>query len=245
MIDVQQLLDEAAEHLAAGITVGEPAGAALTRTLRAQHAVLRAQIAALRQPAQAGPPPTKAAPPAPMTVSINGGQPLACSVRFEQDMIDVSSLTASKPDPAWQMVDAAGHYHAWAKGGQLPTLTIVEVPEPCEECDDDEDDEPCEGHTRTEYQCRLCHQVIEPRTVPDEAARNRRIPGRSNHIILIDGLTDQPPPETTGLVSVKVTAGAKTMFGPGYATRLSAIPQGDLTHLVLRIDAGLVERLAA
>jgi hypothetical protein len=185
----------------------------------------------------------RAAAREPMTVSVNSGPPMPCTVRLEQDWIDVSSGIATKPDPTWQMVDVAGHYHAWAKDGGLPTLKASDIAMPC----DGSCNGACggEGYTHIEYRCRICDQVIQPCSVPDEAARNRKIPGRSNHIIMVDGLTDQVPPEVSGQVSVKVADGQRTMFGPGYVTRLSATPQGALTHLVLRIDAGLVERLAA
>lgn len=58
-----------------------------------------------------------------LTVRINNGAPLPCSLSSETDCIDVSTYTPPRlPNPDWTFVDGAGHFHAFDGDGKLPTL---------------------------------------------------------------------------------------------------------------------------
>lgn len=148
-----------------------------------------------------------------LTVSIDGGEPLSCTVEVEQEWIDISTGIATKPDPTWEYTDPAGHYHTHDKAGDLPTLKPTEVHVPCTGGCGLDDDQPCDGYTVTEYHCAICGAQVEPRYVPDEAARNRQIPGLKHWKITIDGHNDSVPQLGSGPCSVKIEGGALTRFG--------------------------------
>jgi hypothetical protein len=103
------------------------------------------------------------------TFSVNGGPPVLGELRIDQPVEWVRSERATKPDPTWELVDEAGHFHAFDSDGKLPTLIGTRVPMPC--------DGSCggvcggEGYTVVRYTCRACEQEIEPRWIPDMAAR--------------------------------------------------------------------------
>lgn len=112
------------------------------------------------------------------TISINGAAPARCEVRAETTRIDVSSCSATKPNPRWTHVDAAGHFHAWSElsdAPPLPTLTPVHVP--------------CDGacgdptHTDVIYRCTLCHELVEPGRTDDSGPRS--IPGRRSWTVVV------------------------------------------------------------
>ncbi len=86
-------------------------------------------------------------------------------VMSEYDMIDVTSM--SEPDPAWLLVDAAGHEHRWRGDWQkadLPTLRLVIDHECTDDCPD-------ECYPLSHYECRQCGERVEPRTIPSPCQR--------------------------------------------------------------------------
>jgi hypothetical protein len=113
-------------------------------------------------------------PAATETFSVNGGPAVLGELRIDEQVEWVRSERATKPDPTWELVDEAGHFHAFDEGGKLPTLIATSVPMPC--------DGSCggvcggEGYTVTRYTCRACEQEIEPRWIPDMAARTTGVP---------------------------------------------------------------------
>jgi hypothetical protein len=82
------------------------------------------------------------------------------------DLIDVTSL--NRPDEKWVFIDAAGHEHFWTFNGQrgryspeakaeTPTLVCIEdVPA--------SDEYPAVSH----YECKVCGEIVRPRTCPDQ-----------------------------------------------------------------------------
>lgn len=83
------------------------------------------------------------------------------SVELERgvDMIDVTTIGDSIPDPGWEFRDPAGHYHAWTKDGKLPTLDLrLKEHVPCE----DMDECGCGGTDVTANYCRICGAEVDP-----------------------------------------------------------------------------------
>lgn len=235
MTDIDQLLDQAAEHLGDELTAGEPLAAATTRLLRAQHAIARAQLATLRErsPAaadtrihvdgqvnrrfaealrgavQGGRPFTAGA----IAVSIDGGEPLPCDLQVDVDAIDVTvGASLPEPDPAWEVRDAAGHFHAWAKDRTLPTLRLEAAYPDCEPgCDHDND--LCAGPTGRTYRCRLCSEVVVPGTTGWRETGWREFqPGAKTFTMRVHG----EPFTIDGEVSIVVTSGQRRLFGTGW-----------------------------
>jgi len=159
------------------------------------------------------------------TVAINNATPVECELDYQVERIDVTTISGTEPNPAWEFVDAAGHYHAYDTEMKVPTTRQVAFPMPhddnCPQHDLDDDylddyaielvddvnhadDEPCEGWTRYETQCELCGEQIAPGRRPQGP---KSIPGRSSWTLKVPGqysLTDR--------VSIKVTAGSRTTF---------------------------------
>jgi hypothetical protein len=94
---------------------------------------------------------------------IDGKGPYQGSISFEQDWIDVSTMTESRPDPGWIFTDAAGHFHAFAEDGDLPTLKSVTINVPCAGGCGEVEDGDCGGYDDSEYRCRLCAEVVTPK----------------------------------------------------------------------------------
>lgn len=188
-----------------------------------------------------------------LTVSINGGEPLTCTVEVEQSWIDVSTDIATRPDPGWEHTDPAGHYHAHDKAGDLPTLKPTQVHVLCTGgcAAADDDDETCEGYTVTEYRCALCGAQVQPRYVPDREARSRQMPGRTQWTVTIDGFNGSVPQIGSGPCSVKIEGGARTRFGLAQIVeeRVGPDPAGQpgVHHIrIVMVGASpLGERLAA
>ena len=123
-------------------------------------------------------------------------------LRIDTERIDVSSDRATKPDPQWTFSDAAGHFHAWASDGKLPTLEPYQVP--CDGmCRDPE-------HTITVYRCRICKASVEPAVVSDAGPRS--MAGRTSYSVTVFGgqlrdIGDE--------VSVRIVTGHREVFGVG------------------------------
>lgn len=154
-----------------------------------------------------------------ITVSINGGELRPCDLRVEREMINVSTLTASRPDMSWTFVDAQGHFHAYDHEGNLPTIVYrrEQIEPEAEETTDepqgndedtwDEYDDDDEGYTVTHIECGLCGEEIEPKRLADNP--HKVIPGRTEFTLTIRG--DVPP----GRFSVLVDTPTQVFFGFG------------------------------
>lgn len=95
--------------------------------------------------------------------SINGAEPVAAQLKVTQERIDISTR-GPKPDPRWSYTDTAGHFHARAEDGELPTLLARREQLPC--------DGSCggvcggEGYEITIHSCRICGEEIAPGMIP-------------------------------------------------------------------------------
>lgn len=146
-----------------------------------------------------------------LEIWVNDQGPFHGSLSIDTDMIDVTSDRDSyKPDPEWEYVDKAGHWHAFTSDGKHPTLERYEKPVPC--------DGSCggvcggEGTTETRYRCRACGKRVKPYFVVDVPAFTpQRIPGRTSWCVNVtaadavaDGMVD---------VSVRIVAADRMWFG--------------------------------
>lgn len=99
-----------------------------------------------------------------MSVSIDNGERIPAHVTITNEVQIVRTAgTPTKPDPAWEFIDAAGHFHAYA-GDDLPTCDPYYIGHPCS-FDDHEDE--CEGWIETTYVCAICRESVKPGRVPD------------------------------------------------------------------------------
>lgn len=80
------------------------------------------------------------------------------TVSFDREIIPAATMGGERlPDENWELIDAAGHVHAW-RGKKLPTLRWVKTG--TRWVGDDYD--ACE-YDVGEYRCRRCGEVVEPR----------------------------------------------------------------------------------
>lgn len=120
---------------------------------------------------------------------IDGIALIEANLRIEHERLDVT--TEYEPDPTWVHIDAQNHFHAWSldSSDRLPTLTKIPVEEPCNgRCDDDT----CEGYTRTEHICRLCGEVIEPKS--RRTFGTKHAPGRTTWSVEVQMLANDAMP---------------------------------------------------
>lgn len=83
-------------------------------------------------------------------------------IRFHQETEVVSTMHGvQKPDASWMHFDGAGHAHAW-NGEKLPTLHEVVTGK--EWIGDAYDGQEIEI---TEYRCKVCEEVVEPKYFTD------------------------------------------------------------------------------
>lgn len=93
------------------------------------------------------------------------------------DEIDVTAMSRTRPNMAWSAVDPSGHFHAWAKGQELPTLDrSVEIHEVGVE------DEVEEVH----YACKLCGWEVRPAYITETPPREV-MPGRRSWGVVCEG----------------------------------------------------------
>ncbi|HEY9473936.1 MAG TPA: hypothetical protein VIS06_08800, partial [Mycobacteriales bacterium] len=116
-------------------------------------------------------------------------------------------LNATKPDLAWTHRDNLGHFHAYSKGGELPTLRTELVHVPC-------DDGCCEGYSIPEYHCRICGEVVDPPVVPDREAMQRGVPMAQPvrwtvEAPMVEGFAH----DLADTLSVVIRAGGRVLFG--------------------------------
>lgn len=155
------------------------------------------------------------------TVSVDAGAERACSLQITTHMVDVSTFSGvTEPDPAWTLVDAAGHFHAWDHQGNLPTLrehtvwTAYDVPD---------EDTGATGYETTTMRCRICDVPVEPGTVTTHDVGKQLTPGRTEWLIEFDGTA---PYECSLVVRTpdKVFFGVANCYerGPGKTTAVGS-----------------------
>jgi hypothetical protein len=100
-------------------------------------------------------------------VRVDAQGPFRATLEMVTESIDVSSMNGkSVPNLAWEFVDEAGHYHAWTKSEDLPTLHRSVRHIECDHVHDDDEDE-CGGWDKITYACRICAEEVEPAYVTD------------------------------------------------------------------------------
>lgn len=170
-----------------------------------------------------------------MNVLINGKGLVEATLDVHTEQIDVTTMT--EPDMNWTLVDAAGHMHAWSKDGTLPTLELkerlvevvpddeftVEYDNPAAEDPDDEEDWDDEGEfTVTEYHCRICDEVIHPRSHATTSSRYK--PGRKSWEVKFRALAEDVFAHRSELVSVWTEVDGKMRhFGVGRLVSLQLV----------------------
>lgn len=157
---------------------------------------------------------------------INGKPVIKADVSIDQDHIDIT--TEYEPDPTWTHVDSNGHFHAYAAGNALPTLDAVSVEQPC-------DGEECggvcggEGYTRTEYYCRICNEIVEPKS--RRTSGRKYMPGLTSWYVEVE----MGHAELLDLIDRQVsfwTTGGRGYFGVGHMAFTSISSDGTATATI-------------
>lgn len=146
-------------------------------------------------------------------VTINDGPVLAGRLEVTQQIIDVSTAMATKPDLGWELIDANGHFHAYASDGKLPTMITKSRHVDCDLSHEDDDpwgEDDCEGYDVTEHFCRVCDELVDPKRLPTSGQRS--MPGLKSWVITVVG--DR---QIEGPVSVRFAIDGKVYFGVAQA----------------------------
>jgi hypothetical protein len=148
-----------------------------------------------------------------LSVFVNAAGPFPGALSIDQEWIDVSMASPpKKPDPKWEYLDKAGHWHAFTRDGKLPTLKEYRKQIPC--------DGSCggvcegEGYGETRWRCRACEKRVRPSFVDDYAGMNTAIPGMTSWTVKVraaDPVLAKFDSSTT--VSVRVVGEDRTYFG--------------------------------
>lgn len=144
-------------------------------------------------------------------VVIDGNGPYRCEVEIRQEVEMVRSDLAAKPDAQWEHTDSRGHFHAFAADGTLPTVRKDFEHVPCDGACGFESG--CEGYDRPIYECLICSERVEPRYVPDHAARTVGVPVEGPKSAIITLHTCEALPEKK--ISLRVTHKGGEMIGIG------------------------------
>lgn len=154
--------------------------------------------------------------------SVDGAEPVAAQIQIRRND-RVEWTNQPKPDPKWQYVDAAGHFHAYDHDGRsTPTLVDRHEHRECDGscggvCDG-------EGYDIVHSFCAICDEEIQPGMTPGP------------HSFMIEGLMDweivvETPLTKPGKVSIVVTAGQWELFGIAEPHRIDAGSDGGRTWL--------------
>lgn len=116
-------------------------------------------------------------------VRPDGQGPFQCALEVTSEYVEVTTMMEERrPNLAWEFVDHAGHYHAWAKDETLPTADRNVRHVTCREADhlhtDLDEAEECGGEEQITTVCKLCAEPVEPAYVT-EAPAPQSMPGRS------------------------------------------------------------------
>lgn len=137
---------------------------------------------------------------------VGGYTAMSAELEIIQDVVDVTTLGATKPDPAWEYRDHAGHFHAFTKDGKLPTLrSMLKEHVPCHdmgECG-------CGGYDVRALYCAACNQEVTPEYLPD--LDRRYLPGRRHWVVTVTGLALAMGTLTT----VRFRSGFSTLVSSG------------------------------
>lgn len=152
------------------------------------------------------------------TVVIDNGEPVSGTLTIETERIDVSSATKTHPDPNWELIDAAGHFHAWStdKDHELPTLDARSEHVDCD-MGHDYDDYECEGYDITVYSCKICGEIIEPATIVDRSPPREYVNGLTSWQVVVGAAV-----EYGRKVAVRVVASGSVWFGVAIAGNMRA-----------------------
>lgn len=138
---------------------------------------------------------------------INAGELHPGTLTVTRDLHRLATL-GPRPDKGWSYRDKAGHFHAYSTGDdRYPTL--YEIPITCSSEHLDGDAWWCE--CRTEWQCRICREVITPGMVagPHEEMH----PGLTHWEVRLECREGCSPPEVGAMVTVEATSGMGMRFG--------------------------------
>jgi hypothetical protein len=143
-----------------------------------------------------------------LEIFINERGPYLGELSIDIERIDITSGRDSyKPDPAWNTVCKAGHFHAFTRDGKLPTLQAYEKQMPCNgmcspSCGG-------EGWSETRYRCRACGKRVKPGYVIDvPGGQTRTIPGLTTWRVTVRTMT-----QWNADVSVRAVMPKKELFG--------------------------------
>lgn len=143
---------------------------------------------------------------------VNGGQPHPGTLTVIRDIHRVATLSP-KADERWTFRDAAGHFHAYStREERYPTL--FELDFKCESTHEDGDGWWCE--CRTEYQCRICNEVITPGMRP--GPHEEMHPGLQHWEASLVCYQMCPPLEIGAMVTVEAIFSTGTFFGIAVVT---------------------------
>lgn len=185
----------------------------------------------------------------PVLIRVNGQPAVRGTLEMGTDLIDVTSFGASKPNMAWTFTDPAGHFHAWDKDENLPTLDrrveVLECPMDHphtvpDDLDDDEDLDECEGMERHYYACRICGYEVQPDRVP--VLDKQYAPGRSWWTVTTQG------PDLSALrgqdVSVTISSPDEEprFFGVAHVMTTGLFIDTEETHMATLTGAGPLGR---
>jgi hypothetical protein len=144
------------------------------------------------------------------------------------EQLDVTSaLPCAVPDMQWFALDKAGHFHAFADDGTLPTLDEEQVVVPCDgtSCGNWADE--CEGTTKTVYRCKICKKKVKPQWTTSVDTFRKTAPGRRT--TEIEFKVTGPVPFVHGdLLSFRVDYPEAHAFGIAQVINL----QGELSTVV-------------
>lgn len=146
------------------------------------------------------------------TVRIDNGDPYPARLVIEQD-IRIEHTNLPIPDPAWEFVDAAGHFHAYDTANELRTLSARREHRDCDgSCGDQ-----CKGYEVTVYACRICNEVVTPRLLI--GPHSFPVHGRMSWHIDLEGIDEQAAPVPVRLakqVSARFTCTDTVWFGVAF-----------------------------
>lgn len=117
-------------------------------------------------------------------VRVDGQGPFRADLEVSTEVIDVSTLGSKQtPDPAWEFVDAAGHYHSWTKAGELPTLRRHVIAYAMTSEDETWDTE------EVLYTCSICGHPASPEYVTTGPSPHKEVmQGRSSWEAIVYGV---------------------------------------------------------
>lgn len=159
-------------------------------------------------------------------IRINNGPEIGGSLTIDTEQVDVTVMTKSRPDPAWEHVDSNGHFHAYDQGGNLPTLESrsIHVDCACQRNEYDAEGWDCDGYDDTIYVCTICEETVEPKRIVTHPIGREYAPGRTTWELLVyaDVTRGQR-------VSIRVTSGQPAdevvMFGVAEVVDVAMVRQ--------------------